>query len=95
MKLLIPIITTIALCLAINAKAQTIVDVEIFDAKIFNDKALVAQGVGVRSKFFIDLYTASFFNEETNSYKEPKATDTKQVLNSQNLSAIDLILFLV
>jgi len=90
MKLFKHIVVTLALSISINVGAKTVDDVEIYEAKSFNDKTLIEQGAGVRSKFFIDLYVASFFNEEKVNNKAVRATDSQEVLNSQNLSAIRL-----
>jgi hypothetical protein len=53
MKLCQSITTTIILSLIIsiclNVEGKTIGDTEISESKILNDKALVAQGTGVRS----------------------------------------------
>lgn len=94
MKRLKVIMSTVLLNIVIttnaSVKAKTAGAITISEFEAFNDKTLVAQGAGVRSQFFIDLYVASFFIEENISSKEAKSTDSLQVLNSKSLSAIRL-----
>ncbi len=46
--------------------------------------------MGIRSKFFIELYVASFFNDEKINDNELTITGSQQVMASENLSAIRL-----
>jgi len=94
MSLLKSIIATTILSIFISTsagvEAKTVADVEIAQSISFNDKTLKAQGKGVRSKFFIDLYVASLFNEEKINHQELTITNNQQRMTSAKLSAIRL-----
>jgi hypothetical protein len=90
MKLLISLIITIFSSIAFYVEAKVVGDVKISDSITFHDKTLKTQGAGVRSKFFIDLYVASFFSEEIINRNSLSSTDSYRVVNSQSLKAIRL-----
>lgn len=93
MKPLISIVATILLSITINVEAKTVGGAEISEFIIFDDKTLLAQGTGVRSKFFINLYVASLLSEPDINSKRLSATKSYAVLNSQNIKAIRLNIF--
>lgn len=90
MKLLISLLTIVLMSISFNAAAKTVAGVNISDSITFNDRALLSQGSGVRSKFFIDLYVASLFREEEQSRKRLSSTLGYEAVNSQKLRAIRL-----
>ncbi len=92
MTLLKSIIATIILSILISStvEAKSVADVEISPSITFNDKILPAQGAGVRSKFFIDLYVASFFNENKINNKSLTITKREGIKENEKLSAIRL-----
>ncbi|KGJ96841.1 chalcone isomerase family protein [Colwellia psychrerythraea] len=90
MKLLFNLVVTIIFSTVINVEAKTLGDVYISESIKFDDKILLAQGAGVRSRFFIDLYVASLFSEPDINSKRLSATDSYEVLNGQSLKAIRL-----
>jgi hypothetical protein len=71
-------------------EAKIVGDVKISDSITFQNKTLKSQGAGVRSKFFIDLYVASFFSEEIINSKRLSSTESYEVVNSRSLKAIRL-----
>ena len=92
-KIMKPLINTLAiilLSLSINVGAISVADIEISESIRFDDKTLLVQGAGVRSKFFINLYVASLFSEPEINSKRLSATKSYAVLNSQSIKAIRL-----
>lgn len=79
-----------SMSISASVEAKKVGNVEIVQSITFNDKNLQVQGTGVRSKFFIDLYVASFFNEEKVNDKALTITDSLQIVASEKLSAIRL-----
>ncbi|WOT03581.1 chalcone isomerase family protein [Shewanella youngdeokensis] len=79
------IITTTSLVL-VCASASAAIDVsgvEVPEQVTLNNSAMVLNGAGVRSKFFIDLYVGSLFTTTT-------STDAQQIINSESPTAIRL-----
>ena len=92
-KIMKPLINTLAiilLSLSINVGAKSVADIDISESISFDDKTLLVQGTGVRSKFFINLYVASLFSEPEINSKRLSATKSYAVLNSQSIKAIRL-----
>jgi hypothetical protein len=90
MKQLISLIITILFSTAFYVEAKIVGDVKISDSITFKNKSLKSQGAGVRSKFFIDLYVASFFSEKIINSKRLSSTESYEVVNSRSLKAIRL-----
>ncbi|WP_019026849.1 chalcone isomerase family protein [Colwellia piezophila] len=90
MEPLVSLFSTIILSLSLNVAAKTVADVEISPSITFGDKTLLVQGAGVRSKFFIDLYVASFFSEDDIKSKEGIDTASQEIIKGKKISAIRL-----
>lgn len=79
------------ICLALTplAQAKVVNDVEIADSITVADQTLVLNGVGVRSKFFLNLYTAALYLQQASNEGEVViASDKPMTIRLQITSSL-------
>ena len=73
------------LVLSLSAEARTIGGVEMDETYEVNGTQLVLNGVGIREKFFADIYVAGLYLKE-------KSSDFRQIMDADEPMAIRIVI---